>query len=70
MYFYPFILVFALTREFAIFYLRRHLESFFSRLYDTTGLAPHTWMGAAVAEWLSSWLAVQEDRGSIPGLVT
>ena len=26
--------------------------------------------GAAVAEWLSSWLAVQEDRGSIPGLAT
>ena len=24
--------------------------------------------GAAVAEWLSSWLAEQEDRGSIPGL--
>ena len=22
--------------------------------------------GAAVAEWLSSWLAEQEDRGSIP----
>ena len=26
--------------------------------------------GAAVAEWLSSWLAEQEDRGSIPGLAT
>ena len=26
--------------------------------------------GAAVAEWLSSWLAKQEDRGSIPGLAT
>ena len=26
--------------------------------------------GAAVAEWLSSWLAGQEDRGSIPGLAT
>ena len=25
-------------------------------------------MGTAVAEWLSSWLAEQEDRGSIPGL--
>ena len=25
---------------------------------------------AAVAEWLSSWLAEQEDRGSIPGLAT
>ena len=24
--------------------------------------------GAAVAEWLSSWLAEQEGRGSIPGL--
>ena len=26
--------------------------------------------GAAVAEWLSSWLAEQEDRCSIPGLDT
>ena len=26
--------------------------------------------GAAVAEWLSSWLAEQKDRGSIPGLAT
>ena len=26
--------------------------------------------GAAVAGWLSSWLAEQEDRGSIPGLAT
>ena len=26
--------------------------------------------GAAVAEWLNSWLAEQEDRGSIPGLAT
>ena len=26
--------------------------------------------GAAVAEWLSSWFAEQEDRGSIPGLAT
>ena len=26
--------------------------------------------GAAVAEWLSSWLAEQEDRGSIPVLAT
>ena len=26
--------------------------------------------GAAVAEWLSSWLAEQEDQGSIPGLST
>ena len=24
--------------------------------------------GVAVAEWLSSWLAEQEDRNSIPGL--
>ena len=26
--------------------------------------------GAAVVEWLSSWLAEQEDRDSIPGLAT
>ena len=26
--------------------------------------------GAAVAEWLSSWIAEEEDRGSIPGLAT
>ena len=29
-----------------------------------------TFAGAAVAEWLSSWLAEQEDRGSIPRLAT
>ena len=27
-------------------------------------------LGATVAEWLSSWLAKQEVRGSIPGLAT
>ena len=27
-------------------------------------------LGAAVAEWLSSWLVEQEDRGSIPRLAT
>ena len=27
-------------------------------------------IGAAVAEWLSSWLVEQEDRVSIPGLAT
>ena len=27
-------------------------------------------LGAAVAEWLISWLAEQEDRGSIPGLAS
>ena len=27
-------------------------------------------VGAVVAEWLSSWLAEQEDRGLIPGLAT
>ena len=27
-------------------------------------------LGAVVAEWLSSWLAEQEDQGSIPGLAT
>ena len=27
-------------------------------------------VGAAVAEWLSSWFAEQEDRGSIPRLAT
>ena len=26
--------------------------------------------GAVVAQWLSSWLVEQEDRGSIPGLAT
>ena len=26
--------------------------------------------GAAVVEWLSSWLAEQEGQGSIPGLAT
>ena len=27
-------------------------------------------LGAVVAKWLSSWIAEQEDRGSIPGLAT
>ena len=35
----------------------------------TTVTSPWLW-GAAMAEWLSSWLAEQEDRGSIPGLAT
>ena len=30
----------------------------------------NTLLGAAVADWLSFWLAEQEDRGSIPGLAT
>ena len=31
---------------------------------------PKVISGAVVVEWLSSWLAEQEDRGSIPGLAT
>ena len=27
-------------------------------------------LGAAVAEWLSSWIAEKEDQGSISGLAT
>ena len=27
-------------------------------------------IGAAMTEWLSSWLAEQKDRGSSPGLAT
>ena len=30
----------------------------------------NSWLGAAVAEWLSSWLAEQEVQGSIPRLAT
>ena len=30
----------------------------------------HCQLGAVVAEWLSSWLAEQEVRGSIPRLAT
>ena len=26
--------------------------------------------GAAVVEWLITWIAEQEDRGSIPGIAT
>ena len=33
-------------------------------------LGPSSLGGAAVAEWLSSWLAEQEVLGSIPGLTT
>ena len=37
--------------------------------YENIVLSRYT-IGAAVAELLSSWLAEQEDRGSIPGLAT
>ena len=33
-------------------------------------ISPISNAGAAVVEWLSSWLAEQEDRGWIPGLTT
>ena len=49
---------------------------FYENIADTKEL-PLWWFqalyniaGAVVAEWLSSWLAEQEDRGSIPGLAT
>ena len=35
-----------------------------------TVLFPFWLVGAAVAEWLSYWLATQEVRGSIPRLPT
>ena len=34
------------------------------------GLSFNLLEGVAVAEWLSSWLAEQEVRGSIPGLAS
>ena len=46
------------------------------RNYDIYNIARNNivifWIrvGAAVADWLSSWLAEQEDRGSIPCLAT
>ena len=49
-------------------------SSFVTRCFDIQ-LSINTnilriFIGAAVAEWLSSWLAEQEDRGLIPGLAT
>ena len=44
------------------------ISSFFS--YTGYTIYPCIQRGAAVAEWLSSWFAEQEDRGSIPGLAT
>ena len=38
--------------------------------FDTHSFNVYWLLGAAVAEWLSSWLAEQEDRGSIPRLAT
>ena len=40
------------------------------RCMSTAREFPKSIQGAAVAAWLSSWLAEQEDRGSIPGLAT
>ena len=34
------------------------------------GLISKQFQGAVVVEWLSSWLAEQEVRGSIPRLAT
>ena len=42
--------------------------SMISRLPSTFSNTLAWQLGTAVAEWLSSWLAEQEDRGSIPGL--
>ena len=39
-------------------------------LAETFSTSPLKPLGAAVAEWLSSWLVEQKDRGSIPGLAT
>ena len=43
-------------------------SSLTSRIYINKVL--YMYPGAAVADWLSSWLAGQEDLGSIPGLAT
>ena len=43
--------------------------SYFNIMY-VLSLSPPVELGVAVAEWISSWLAEQEDRGSIPGLAT
>ena len=53
------------TRSWNTEYIKR---DFYSDVY--TILIFLQQIGAAVAEWLSSWLAEQEDRGSIPRLAT
>ena len=50
-----------------VFRLGCHNCNLWSLLYKNLHMAQ---LGAAVPEWLSSWLAEQEDLGSIPGLVT
>ena len=51
-----------------------HYESFMhcglTSHLATYDVVVHSPKGAAVAEWLSSLLVEQEDRGSIPGLAT
>ena len=51
-----------------IIWLYKRWQPLYDELKDRV---PHLeFIGAAVAEWLSSWLTEQEDRGSIPGLAT
>ena len=41
------------------------------QMFSTVTMSSFLWTeGAAVIKWLSSWLAEQEVRGSIPGLAT
>ena len=49
---------------------RRHILQMLVESPKRPPISSDLWKGAAVAEWLSSWLAEQEVRGSIPGLAT
>ena len=55
---------------------KRPFISLFSKKWNNSNITEHMYVfkkkfkGAAVVEWLSSWLAEQEVRGSIPGLTT
>ena len=59
-----------------IIYCAQNEETFIYLMFNLTitltlnDVALSLVVGAAVTEWLSSWLAEQEDRGSIPGLAT
>ena len=49
---------------------KKDIHSLSTCSWSRKGAAFNAIKGAAVAEWLSSWLAEQEVRGSIPGLAT
>ena len=58
-----------LTRS-SLAWVNRNQKSLLNTVQCLITIVDFHTLGAAVAEWLSSWLAEQEDRGSIPRLAT